>query len=233
MAKQTIRLNELDFKKIVSEAVKNFLKEDTKAQRMKDPMNQWFKDMDRAQRLRDTMDYVTNEPMFVKCVECYDENDDIVFVAALTDGSDSVAVRNVKKRYPNLEVSSVNDVDGKLKKGDMGSGAYRLFKDGAVMVDDCIQSVDDLEWVNESKKSKKRMLKETAGDSFTPVNKWVFWCFNWEPIENYAHIFKGAPKEHFIDKFNGCRGDMNRFYAELDTTNRAILVDYVMNNYKG
>lgn len=86
--------------------------------------------------------------------------------------------------------------------------------------------------VNESKKG----LNEEAvgsGNDFEAVNKWVFWCFNWEPIENYAHIFKGAPKEHFIDKFNGCRGDMNRFYAELDSTNRPILVDYVMNNFRG
>ncbi|MBP5722762.1 MAG: hypothetical protein J6X18_04195 [Bacteroidales bacterium] len=86
------------------------------------------------------------------------------------------------------------------------------------------------------KESKKRQLNEEAignGTDFEAVNKWVFWCFNWEPIENYAHIFKGAPKEHFIDKFNGCRGDMNRFYAELDSTNRPILVDYVMNNFRG
>ena len=151
MAKQTIRLNESDFKRIVSEAVKNFLKEDTKAQRMKDPMNQWFKDMDRAQRLRDTMDYVTK------------------------------GGKNPNKWNDELNEEAVGN-----------------------------------------------------GTDFEAVNKWVFWCFNWEPIENYAHIFKGAPKEHFIDKFiNGCRGDMNRFYAELDTTNRAILVDYVMNNYKG
>ena len=90
-------------------------------------------------------------------------------------------------------------------------------------------------YLKEDKNNQHKLNEEAvgSGNDFEAVNKWVFWCFNWEPIENYAHIFKGAPKEHFIDKFNGCRGDMNRFYAELDSTNRPILVDYVMNNFKG
>ena len=150
MDKKTIRITEADFREIIKETVKKILKEDTKAQRKKDPMNQWFNGMDKAQRLRDTMDYVTK------------------------------GGKNPNKR------------DEKLNEESIGGGT-----------------------------------------DFDAVNKWVFWCFNWEPIENYAHIFKGAPAQHFIDKFNGCRGDMNRFYAELDTTNRPILVDYVMNNFKG
>lgn len=34
------------------------MNEDTKRQRKKDPMNQWFKDMNDAQKVRDTMEYI-------------------------------------------------------------------------------------------------------------------------------------------------------------------------------
>lgn len=56
--KQTVKLNESQLRKVVAESVKKVLKEyhpNTK----KDPMKQWFKDMDDAQKVRDTMDYIT------------------------------------------------------------------------------------------------------------------------------------------------------------------------------
>lgn len=59
MNKKLIKLTESDLHRIVKESVNRVLKEDTKAQRKKDPMNQWFKDMDDAQKHRDNMEYVT------------------------------------------------------------------------------------------------------------------------------------------------------------------------------
>lgn len=56
--KSKINLSESRLRNIVAESVKKVLKEyhpDTK----KDPMKQWYKDMDDAQKVRDTMDYVT------------------------------------------------------------------------------------------------------------------------------------------------------------------------------
>ena len=58
MNKNFIRLTESDLNRIVKESI-NTIVEDTKAQRKKDPMNQWFKDMDDAQKLRDNMEYIT------------------------------------------------------------------------------------------------------------------------------------------------------------------------------
>lgn len=58
MNKKLIRLTESDLNRIVKESI-NTIVEDTKAQRKKDPMNQWFKDMDDAQKYRDNMEYIT------------------------------------------------------------------------------------------------------------------------------------------------------------------------------
>lgn len=58
MNKKHIRLTEQDLHRIVKESI-NTIVEDTKAQRKKDPMNQWFKDMDDAQKHRDNMEYIT------------------------------------------------------------------------------------------------------------------------------------------------------------------------------
>ena len=58
MNKKLIRLTESDLHRIVKESV-NRIVEDTKAQRTKDPMNQWFKDMDYIQKHREDMEYIT------------------------------------------------------------------------------------------------------------------------------------------------------------------------------
>jgi len=58
MKKKLIKLTESDLHRIVKESV-NRVVEDTKAQRKKDPMNQWFKDMDDIQKHRDNMKYIT------------------------------------------------------------------------------------------------------------------------------------------------------------------------------
>ena len=59
MNKKLIRLTESDLHRIVKESVYSLL-EDTKAQRKKDPMNQWFKDFDAASKHRENMEYIEN-----------------------------------------------------------------------------------------------------------------------------------------------------------------------------
>ena len=55
MNRNQIRLTESELKKIIKESVGKVLGEAKK----KDPMCQWFKDMDNAQKYRDNMDYIT------------------------------------------------------------------------------------------------------------------------------------------------------------------------------
>lgn len=75
------------------------------------------------------------------------------------------------------------------------------------------------------------------------VTKWVYFGYNY-------HELGGEPKDwikkiwgdtwmarHLIGKWNeayedsGADGVMNRFFSELDGTNRRILVDYFMEHY--
>lgn len=53
MKKNVIKLNEAQLREMIANAIQTALNEDTKAQRKKDPMNQWFKDADKLSRLRD------------------------------------------------------------------------------------------------------------------------------------------------------------------------------------
>ena len=55
MEKKLIRLTESDLHSIVKESVGKILKEAKK----KDPMRQWFKDMEDIQKHRDNMEYIT------------------------------------------------------------------------------------------------------------------------------------------------------------------------------
>ena len=53
--KNVIKLNEEQLRKVVAESVKRVLNE---ASKKKDPMKQWFKDMNDASKYRETMDYI-------------------------------------------------------------------------------------------------------------------------------------------------------------------------------
>lgn len=77
--------------------------------------------------------------------------------------------------------------------------------------------------------SIKSVLNEGQYDE-SPIKKWVYWTFNYYNPEKWMDIFEGAPKEHFMQKFEASR-DMNSFFVELDSTNQDRLIDYVMNNY--
>ena len=71
------------------------------------------------------------------------------------------------------------------------------------------------------------------------VKKWVYWCFNFNDPQEWIGELQGAPAQHFMNKFEeyydhyGADGVMNRFFLNLDSTNQEILINYVMNNYKG
>lgn len=52
MTKKIVKINEMQLRNLVAETIER-IAEDTKAQRKKDPMNQWFKDADKLSRLRD------------------------------------------------------------------------------------------------------------------------------------------------------------------------------------
>lgn len=77
----------------------------------------------------------------------------------------------------------------------------------------------------------KRTLNESRSNH--PITKWVYWTFNYHNPEEWMDIFVGAPTEHFIEKWNHCKGDMNRFFVELDGDNQNRLIEYVINNYEG
>lgn len=55
--KKITRIKESELRNMIYEQVQSIL-EDTKRQRMKGPMNQWFKDFNNAQKVRDIRDYV-------------------------------------------------------------------------------------------------------------------------------------------------------------------------------
>lgn len=72
------------------------------------------------------------------------------------------------------------------------------------------------------------------------IDKWNYWCANYHPdfIERaWAHDKNLA--RHLRNKFDdyydtvGAYGVMLKFYLNLSGNNQAILVDYVMNNFKG
>lgn len=81
--------------------------------------------------------------------------------------------------------------------------------------------------------------ESTNGGCQQDVKKWVYWCFNFTNPKEWMNIFQGAPVQHFMEKFGeyynqyGADGVMNRFFVNLDSTNQEILINYVMNNYKG
>lgn len=108
----------------------------------------------------DKMEKVDDEPapmmegfdapskVMVKCVECYNEDDDIVFVAATTEyGDDNEAISKVKKMFPSYDIVDVTDVDGILDTSDVSAAQMSLIDRGVMELPDSINSVEDLNWL--------------------------------------------------------------------------------------
>ena len=84
------------------------------------------------------------------------------------------------------------------------------------------------------------MMNETMQLSAIAINKWFYWCYNYE--DNFIAKIWG-PREpynltdHLTAKFDalydryGSRAVMNVFYAELDGGNKKKLLEYVLTNY--
>lgn len=85
--------------------------------------------------------------------------------------------------------------------------------------------------------SIRKVINEGQSDG-NPIEKWVYWCanYNYDFIEKAWADDPGMAK-HLASKFStyyndvGAYGVMTKFFLNLDSTNRGILVDYVMNNY--
>jgi len=98
------------------------------------------------------------------------------------------------------------------------------------------------------------MTNETimaSAAAINAINTFFFHAMNFTSTE-YVHRFTGETiyiptfiaksnwacnVEHMIDKWNnaynvaGCYGAMNKFYGELDSSNRIALINWVLENY--
>ena len=74
----------------------------------------------------------------------------------------------------------------------------------------------------------------------TDIHLWVMWGYNYsDPKEWIYEIWGGCLADHLYNKFMyyyneyGPDAVMNKFWVNLDGSNRTLLEDYVLNNYKG
>ena len=96
-------------------------------------------------------------------------------------------------------------------------------------------------------------MTENMKVAMTAINKWVFYCLNYNVVEVEVADFDGNKKEYLPDCFNafpmwvrkhlagkfhtyyedcGGYGAMTKFYANLDDTNRKLVLEWVVGNYK-
>lgn len=95
-------------------------------------------------------------------------------------------------------------------------------------------------------------MTENMKVAMTAINKWIYYCLNYEVVEVEVADFDGHKKEWLPDCFNafpmnirkhlagkfhayyedyGSYGVMTKFYAELDGTNRKLLLEWVVSNF--
>jgi len=87
------------------------------------------------------------------------------------------------------------------------------------------------------RESINMVLNEGQSDG-KPIEKWNYWCANYYPdFIQKAWADNPNMAKHLEEKFDvfynsvGPYGVMLKFYLALDSTNKRILEDYVMNNY--
>lgn len=137
MNKKLIRLTESDLHRIVKESVNRVLREDTKVQRKKDPMNQWFKDMDNAQKLRDNMEYITKGGRKPKhCKQRTDEG--------LVTENEARFLPELKRSYNNLRREYERWQYAYYKPQGMNDAIDAII-DAMHSVDDVIKSIEPRE----------------------------------------------------------------------------------------
>lgn len=92
--------------------------------------------------LKETINELLSTFVYAKLVECYNTDNDIVFLAAIAEhGSDKEAIKKVKTRYPKFDIISISDIDGKIDLGDLTSAQYDLVKEGVIMLDEPVHDV--------------------------------------------------------------------------------------------
>ena len=100
------------------------------------------------------------------------------------------------------------------------------------------------------------IMTENMQIAITAINKWLYFGWNYEIIHHKWNSTNGEQKEewlpaflvkaqwtcnfdHMLDKWNkvtqsgNTNSYLTQFYAELDTTNCKILLEWIMQNYQG
>ena len=130
MDKKLIRLTESDLHKIVKESVNKILNETKK----KDPMQQWFKDMDDIQKHRDNMEYITKggrKPKHWKHTnEAYDS-----LGASLSDEFIEKTTEGFKRQVANL-VTYMNAYSTALRDFLLGEEEFSNLYDSLAKIND-------------------------------------------------------------------------------------------------
>ena len=129
MDKKLIRLTELDIHKIVKESVNKILNK-TK----KDPMQQWFKDMNDIQKHRDNMEYITKGGRKPKHWERTDEAYDSLG-ASLSDEFIEKTTEGFKRQVANL-VTYMNAYSTALRDFLLGEEEFSNLYDSLAKIND-------------------------------------------------------------------------------------------------
>ena len=130
MDKKLIRLTESDIHKIVKESVNKILNETKK----KDPMQQWFKDMNDIQKHRDNMEYITKGGRKPKHWERTDEAYDSLG-ANLSDEFIEKTTEGFKRQVANL-VTYMNAYSTALRDFILGEEEFSNLYDSLAKIND-------------------------------------------------------------------------------------------------
>lgn len=130
MDKKLIRLTESDLHKIVKESVNKILNETKK----KDPMQQWFKDMNDIQKHRDNMEYITKGGRKPKHWKRTDEAYDSLG-ASLSDEFIVKTTEGFKRQVANL-VTYMNAYSTALRDFLLGEEEFSNLYDSLAKIND-------------------------------------------------------------------------------------------------
>ena len=130
MDKKLIRLTESDLHKIVKESVNKILNETKK----KDPMQQWFKDMNDIQKHRDNMEYITKGGRKPKHWKRTDEAYDSLG-ASLSDEFIEKTTEGFKRQVANL-VTYMNAYSTALRDFLLGEEEFSNLYDSLAKIYD-------------------------------------------------------------------------------------------------
>lgn len=67
------------------------------------------------------------------------------------------------------------------------------------------------------------------------IMQWIFFCYNFpEPKRLCQEIWGGnGLAKHIYHKLVGYQMNFNKLFCELDSENRRLLLEWVINNYHG